>query len=60
MLIYRIKKDGGTPRANSTHRERLNEECDIIGISIIVSGDSIGESHAKSLRIKIREEYIDA
>ncbi len=60
LLIYRIKKDGGTPRANSTHREKLDEECDIIGISIIVPGDNIGESHAKSLRIKIREEYIDA
>ncbi len=60
LLIYRIKKDGGKPRANSTHRERLDTECDIIGISIIVPGDSIGESHAKSLRIKIREEYIDA
>ncbi|MBR4732791.1 MAG: Z1 domain-containing protein [Lachnospiraceae bacterium] len=56
LLIYRVKKDGGTPRANSVHRERLNTECDIIGISIIVSGDSIGDSHAKSLRIKIREE----
>ena len=42
------------------HRERLDTVCDIIGISIIVPGDSIGESHAKSLRIKIREEYIDA
>lgn len=60
LLIYRIKKDGGTPRANSTHRERLHTECDIIGISIIVPGDSIGESHAKSLRIKIREENADA
>ena len=60
LLIYRIKKDGGTPRANSTHRERLHAQCDIIGISIIVPGDSIGESHAKSLRIKIREEYLDA
>lgn len=56
LLIYRIKKDGGTPRTNSTHREKLNVVCDIIGVSIIVSGDSIGESHAKSLRIKIREE----
>lgn len=56
LLIYRIKKDGGTPRANSIHRESLNEICDIIGISIIVPGDSIGESHAKSLRIKIRED----
>lgn len=60
LLIYRIKKDGGTPRANSSHREKLNTVCDIIGISIIVSGDSIGESHAKSLRIKIREDNIDA
>lgn len=60
LLIYRIKKDGGTPRANSTHRVRLDTVCDIIGISIIVPGDSIGESHAKSLRIKIREDYIDA
>ena len=59
LLIYRIKKDGGTPRANSTHREPMNAKCDIIGISIIVSGDSIGESHAKSLRIKIREENVD-
>jgi hypothetical protein len=60
LLIYRIKKDGGTPRANSTHREKLNAVCDIIGVSIIVSGDSIGENHAKSLRIKIREEHVDA
>lgn len=60
LLIYRIKKDGGTPRANSTHRVSLNTVCDIIGISIIVSGNSIGESHAKTLRIKIREDCIDA
>ena len=60
LLIYRIKKDGGTPRANSKRRSRMNAECDIIGISIIVSGYSIGESHAKSLRIKIREDDIDA
>lgn len=60
LLIYRIKKDGGKPRANSTQRKRLDADCDIIGISIIVPGDSIGESHAKTLRIKISEEYIDA
>ena len=60
LLIYRIKKDGGTPRANSTQRKRLNAECDVIGISIIIPGDSIGDSHAQSLRIKIREENIDA
>lgn len=31
----------------------MNAIDDIIGISIIVSGDSIGETHAKSLRIMI-------
>jgi len=60
LLIYRVKKDGGTPRANSTHRVRLAEVCDIIGISIIVPGDSIGESHAKTLRIKINEGTVYA
>lgn len=53
LLIYRIKKDGGVPRKGATHRTALNEQADVIGISIIVSGDSIGESHAKSLRIKM-------
>lgn len=53
LLLYRIKKDGGVPRKGSTHRVALNEQADVIGISIIVSGDNIGESHAKSLRIKM-------
>ncbi len=60
LLIYLIKKDGGTPRANSKHRAKLDALADIVGISIIVPGDSIGESHAKSLRIKIEEEPEDA
>lgn len=51
LLIYRIKKDGGTPQ--TSNREKLNLSNDLIGISIIVSGDSIGESHARSLRIMI-------
>lgn len=54
LLIYRIKKDGGIPQQRSIkRREQMNTQHDIIGISIIVSGDSIGESHAKSLRIKM-------
>ena len=54
LLIYRIKKDGGIPQKRSEKsREQMNVQCDIIGISIIVSGDSIGESHAKSLRIRM-------
>lgn len=51
LLVYRIKKDGGTPK--SKLRERMNVTEDIIGISIIVSGDSIGESHARTLRVKL-------
>ena len=54
LLIYRIKKDGGVPQKRSEkNREKMDAGCDIIGISIIVSGDSIGESHAKSLRIRM-------
>ena len=51
LIIYRIKKDGGIPKTKN--RFQLNSISDIIGISIIVSGDSIGETHAKSLRIVI-------
>ena len=54
LLIYRIKKDGGVPQKRSEHlREKMDAQCDIIGISIIVSGESIGESHAKTLRIRM-------
>lgn len=52
VLIYRIKKDGGKP---SARREIINSDVDIIGISIIVSGDGIGGNHAKTLRIMIPE-----
>ena len=52
ILIYRIKKDGGKP---SQRREAMDTKCDIIGISIIVSGDGIGGNHAKTLRIMIPE-----
>ena len=54
LLIYRIKKDGGIPQKRSIkRRKQMDAQCDIVGISIIVSGDSIGESHAKSLRIRM-------
>ena len=54
LLIYRIKKDGGIPQKRSEHlREKMDAQSDIIGISIIVSGESIGESHAKTLRIRM-------
>ena len=54
LLIYRIKKDGGIPQKRSEHlREKMDAQSDIIGISIIVSGESIGESHVKTLRIRM-------
>ena len=54
LLVYRIKKDGGIPQKRSEHlREKMDSQNDIIGISIIVSGKSIGESHAKTLRIRM-------
>jgi len=52
LLIYRIKKDGGTKKAT---RSPMNARDDIIGISIIISGDGIGGNHANSIRIKIPE-----
>lgn len=51
LLVYCIKKDGGVPRAGSKSREPMRSDYDIVGISIIVSGDSIGGNHAKSIRI---------
>ena len=56
LLIYRIKKDGGVPRAGTKSREKMNLQYDIIGISIIVPGDSIGGNHAKSIRIFMPSE----
>lgn len=54
LLLYRIKKDGGIPQKRSERlREQMNVQSDIIGMSIIVSGESIGESHAKTLRIRM-------
>ena len=54
LLIYRIKKDGGIPQKRSVNvREQMDLPFDIIGISIIVPGVSIGESHAKTLRIRM-------
>ena len=52
LLIYCIKQDGGVTKGR---RIQMDADEDIIGISIIVSGDGIGGNHAKSLRIKIKE-----
>lgn len=51
LLVYAVKKDGGT--AKNPKRARVDAHVDIIGISIIVPGSSIGESHARSLRIQL-------
>ncbi len=53
ILIYRIKKDGGETKGA---RKQMDAKDDIIGISIIISGDGIGGNHANSIRIKMSEE----
>ena len=53
LLLYRIKKDGGEEKKL---RDKMNADHDIIGISIIVSGDGIGGNHAKSIRINIPKQ----
>lgn len=53
LLLYRIKKDGGEEKKA---RNKMNADYDIIGISIIVSGDGIGGNHAKSIRINIPKQ----
>lgn len=51
LLIYRIKKGEGNSKAK--HRKPLQTNEDVIGISIIISGDKVGNHHAKSLRVKL-------
>ena len=53
LLLYRIKKDGGEAKKL---RDKMDADYDIIGISIIVSGDGIGGNHAKSIRINIPKQ----
>jgi len=50
LLIYSIKRNGGT---ETKRRMRMDADYNIIGISIIVSGDGIGGNHANSIRIKL-------
>ncbi len=50
LLIYCIKKDGGKDKIR---RMKMDADSDIIGMSIIVSGDGIGGNHARSIRINI-------
>ncbi|MGN1084156.1 MAG: Z1 domain-containing protein, partial [Lachnospiraceae bacterium] len=52
LLIYRIKKNGGETKGV---RRQMDTNEDIIGISIIISGDGIGGNHANSIRIKMSE-----
>lgn len=35
----------------------MDADYDIIGISIIVSGDGIGGNHARSIRINMQDLY---
>ena len=53
LLIYRIKKDGGETKVR---RLKMDADYDIIGMSIIISGDGIGGNHARSIRINIPKQ----
>ena len=53
LLIYRIKKDGGQTKVC---RLKMDADYDIIGMSIIISGDGIGGNHAKSILISIPKQ----
>lgn len=53
LLIYCIKKDGGETKKQ---RRKMDADHDIIGMSIIISGDGIGGNHAKSIRINIPKQ----
>lgn len=50
LLLYRIKKGEGNSKAGN--RKPLEANEDIIGISLIISGEQVGNHHAKSLRVK--------
>jgi len=50
LLVYRIKKDGGTPTKT---RSIIGAKEDLIGIAIIVPGDGIGGNHARAMQISL-------
>lgn len=50
LLLYRIDKDRGD---ETKLREKIGSSADIIGLSIIIPGESVGKNHVKSLRVKI-------
>lgn len=54
LLVYAIKKNGG--KTKQPKRTPMDASTDIVGISIIVPGNSIGESHARSLRVKLSND----
>lgn len=54
LLIYCIDKDGGKDSSDQT-KGKIGSLEDVIGISIIVSGESSGKSHAKSVTVIIPE-----
>ena len=55
-LIYVIMILKPNEESEKKARHKMNADHDIIGISIIVSGDSIGGNHAKSIRINIPKQ----
>jgi hypothetical protein len=54
LLIYRIDKNRGK---ELKLRTKINTDCDIVGFSIVVSGEGLGGgSHAKTLTVRLPVE----
>lgn len=54
LLLYRIDKDLGKETA-AGRRIKLDSKEDIIGFSIIVAGEPNGETHARSITVRLPE-----
>ena len=52
LLLYCVDKNRGKDTKSGT-KTKLNSSFDIIGFSVIVSGESSGEGHAKAVTVRL-------
>ena len=50
LLLYRIDKDKGT---DSKYRKKVEALHDIIGFSIVISGQELSSDYVKSVTVRI-------
>ena len=55
IIIYRIDKDS-RKREKSEDRADLNFACDIIGIQIVIPGETVNKNFCKKLTIQLPEK----